>query len=502
MPEQLTLDLKPKFKQLLKTVEKAFKTLHKKGNYKPEDLDQVPEYKKLVTDTNAILVKAIDDNDLSENMLKSLNEDTFLFSALKTNAQLFEASRLLLTKDKTIKSFNQFSHDVSKIKSNYNENYLEAEYDFAVGSVLMAERWELFSEGDRYVLQYRTAADDRVRQTHEVLHNITLPKDDPFWDLFFPPNGWRCRCTTVEVLKKLSKLFDSEKAYKKGEIATTQIGKNGKNKLEIFRFNAGKQKVVFPPKHPYNKVEGAKTVKKIIKNEGVKNELKNTKDVSDYFGGFAKKHTHYFHKGFKYVKETKKAGVNGYTYMQGDVYLKTAVLNGVREGINNINKGKKTTLDQEIALSTMHHEILHNAHKLPNTRLTKNQTRYMELANEFVSRKKLPVFMENLGGELQNKDLVNDRKNTGYNTMVRNYDQLVSFLQADKEVVLNTVENYLLNKPYATQSQGLMDGLIKGVNGKMNKRELKTVLSYCLLTREDNFKILLDRKKDVLKPKN
>ena len=194
-------------------------------------------------------------------MLESLQNDVFYFSSLKTHAQLSEASRLLLTKDKKIKSFQQFSHDVTKLKKDYNENYLEAEYDFAVGSVQMSERWELFSEGDRYVLQYRTAADNKVRKSHQDLHNITLSKDDPFWDVFFPPNGWRCRCTVVQVLKALSKIFDSKKAYRRGEKATTQIGKNGSNKLQIFQFNAGKQKVVFPPKHPYNKVKGAKTVK-------------------------------------------------------------------------------------------------------------------------------------------------------------------------------------------------------------------------------------------------
>jgi hypothetical protein len=36
-----------------------------------------------------------------------------------------------------------------------------------------------------------------------------------------------------------------------GERATTSIGADGKNKLEMFRFNPGKQKVVFPPGNAY-----------------------------------------------------------------------------------------------------------------------------------------------------------------------------------------------------------------------------------------------------------
>lgn len=262
--EQINLAVNPRFKRLLNVAEKAFKKLHKSGKYHPDYLGSVKEYQDLIFETNGILSRAFKDNDLSPKMLESLENDVFYFSGLKTHAQLFEASRQLLTEDKTIKSFRQFSKDISSIKKNYNENYLEAEYDFAVGSVQMAERYEQFSDSDRYLLQYRTAADDKVRVSHQALHDITLPKSDAFWDQYFPPNGWRCRCTTVEVLASLNEKSDSKDANKKGDVATTQIGQNGKNKLEIFRFNAGRQKVVFPPGHPYQKVAGSKTVKPII----------------------------------------------------------------------------------------------------------------------------------------------------------------------------------------------------------------------------------------------
>jgi SPP1 gp7 family putative phage head morphogenesis protein len=188
----------------------------------------------------------------------NLQNDTFYFSVLKTHAQLFEASRLLLNSDGKIKPFAEFFKDVKKINEAYNRHYLEAEYQFAVASSQMASKWSNFS--DDYNLQYRTAGDKRVRDSHDKLRDTTLPKSDSFWDSFYPPNGWHCRCTAVEVLPEDYKVSDSKKAIAKGELATSQIGKDGKNKLEIFRFNPGKQKVVFPPSHPYSKVAGAKTV--------------------------------------------------------------------------------------------------------------------------------------------------------------------------------------------------------------------------------------------------
>lgn len=261
-PEEITLSLKTKFKALLKTVEKAFKALHTKGSYTPADLVKMREYRDIIRETNGILSSSLENNKMSKKMKDALQKDIFYFSQLKTNAQLFEASRLLLTKDGKLKSFEIFSKEVASIKSNYNENYLEAEHDFAVGSVQMAERWDNFEGGEKFLLQYRTAQDDRVRDEHAALEGITLPKEDAFWDQYFPPNGWRCRCTTVEVLARRYKPSNREQAMKKGERATHQEGKDGKNKLEIFRFNPGKQGVVFPPSHPYSKIQGAKEIKK------------------------------------------------------------------------------------------------------------------------------------------------------------------------------------------------------------------------------------------------
>lgn len=261
--QHLALDLKDRFKPLLTAVEKAFKILHKKGRYLPEDLETTPEYLNVIRQTNGLLSRALEDNDLSEGMVKSLEGDIWMFSGLKTHAELFEASRQLLTEDRKIKSFARFSKDVQGVKESHRK-YLEAEHDFAVGSVLMAERWDNFTDSERYYLQYRTAADDRVRKSHQMLHNTTLPKDDPFWDRFFPPNGWRCRCTTVEVLASFNKASNPKKAKEQGEKATSRIGKGGKNKLEIFRFNPGKSKVVFPPTHPYHKVQGADKAKSIV----------------------------------------------------------------------------------------------------------------------------------------------------------------------------------------------------------------------------------------------
>lgn len=243
------------------------KYLHKNGRYESSDLLKVSEYKALIDETTKVFDETIQNNIVPEPMAQKLKNDAFIFSGLKTHAQLLEASTLLMDKEGKVRSFEQFAQDFNKINQNYNQHYLEAEWQFAISSSQSAANWAKINPEGRYNLQYRTANDDRVRDNHRVLHDITLPQDDPFWVSYYPPNGWRCRCTVVEVLKSKYEVSDPQKALEQGEKATTQIGANGKNKLEIFRFNTGAEQKLFPPKHPYNKVKGAEEVKKVLQND-------------------------------------------------------------------------------------------------------------------------------------------------------------------------------------------------------------------------------------------
>jgi SPP1 gp7 family putative phage head morphogenesis protein len=254
------------FKKLLNVGKKAFKQLHKLGTYKPEDLKTVKEYKTLIDETYNVFNKAILSHEMPDTMRKALQDDAFLFGGLKTHAQLFEASKLLLDDKGELKPFTTLDKEFDDLGINYNRNYLQAEYEFATSSSQMASKWENFDSSGRYNLQYRTAKDNRVREEHAKLADITLPKEDAFWTEYMPPNGWNCRCTVVEVLKDKFPESDSEKSILAGQEATTQEGKDGKNRLAIFRFNPGVEKKVFPPAHPYNKVKGAIVIKEEVQN--------------------------------------------------------------------------------------------------------------------------------------------------------------------------------------------------------------------------------------------
>ena len=253
---------------------RAFDYLHKKGTYKPEDLTKYKAYRDLITATAEVFNTAIP-HEVPDEMRTYLEKDVFIFSGLKTHTQLTEARSKLKDEQGNIRPYYQFEQDILKLNNTYNRNYLEAEYQFAVQSAQSAANWtNLQTDTSRYWLEYRTAGDERVRQSHAALAGICLPKDDAFWTEYYPPNGWRCRCTAVEVLARENTQSNPETAKKAGEEATTQIGKSGKNKLEMFRFNPGQEKKVFPPNNTYTQVVGAGVAIAALSNIVEKKEVK------------------------------------------------------------------------------------------------------------------------------------------------------------------------------------------------------------------------------------
>lgn len=246
--------------RISKAFDRAVAAIHKHGSYDPSMLKD-PEVSPLISETAAVFTEAIGSSvsksDMPAAMRAKLEHSSFIFSGFKTHAELVEVSRLL-SKDGVKTPFDTFARQVKAIDKDYNLNYLRAEYNFAVHSSRSAALWQRYSQdADRYYLQYRTAGDERVREDHRPLHDITLPADDPFWAEYFPPNGWNCRCTAVRVRRSKYEPSDHDKAMAAGQRATTSLDKHGHNRAAIFRFNPGAQETLFPPRHPYYKLPTA-----------------------------------------------------------------------------------------------------------------------------------------------------------------------------------------------------------------------------------------------------
>jgi SPP1 gp7 family putative phage head morphogenesis protein len=170
-------------------------------------------------------------------MLRALRENVYIFSGAKTYQQTRQMSALL-TEEDAVRSFSDFKKKAKDIFGTYNVNYLSAEYNSAISQSSSASQWMTFEKEKDVLpyLKYRTAGDGRVRPEHASLDGIVKKVDDPFWDKYMPPNGWNCRCSVIQLAK--------------GTVTNTE-NHEIENVPDIFQFNAGKQRIIFSPKHPY-----------------------------------------------------------------------------------------------------------------------------------------------------------------------------------------------------------------------------------------------------------
>ena len=232
-------------------VSKSFKdamkvVFNQKGSSFSIDIMADSKVQKLVEAHADVLNRNIQRVEMSETMRKRLTRSNYIFSGMKTFHELNEAFPSLLDSNGNRKTFEAFLNDVRKIDNTYNSNYLRAEYNFVQSSAEMAAKWERFSEdGDRYNLQYRTANDGKVRPEHAALNGVTLPPSDPFWEEYYPPNGWNCRCTVVQVRKSKYTATPHDEAMALGEEALQRDTKG------IFHFNPGKEQKTTPDYNPY-----------------------------------------------------------------------------------------------------------------------------------------------------------------------------------------------------------------------------------------------------------
>ena len=335
------------------------------------NLDQIkdPKARKLIRETVNAINRGVDAHlptDVPDTLRCALEENGFIFSGFKTFHAMRELGLSMLTTDGNIKSYNEFKKDVQQIDAHYNTNYLYAEYKHAIGACQMAAKWhEQAKDGDRYDLQYRTAQDPNVREDHRLLHGTTLPLSDPFWDKYYPPNGWGCRCTVVQVRKGKFPLSDPKLAMLRGDNATAT------SKLKFSRYTPGKTRNLYPPQHPYYKVPAqAKSVcnelgKQYAEHRKLYQQLKDDPQYTDVHfdsigGGLKASHVgHNFDKkGGLYEKHVQEAGYKaGHAVIFGDeskhAYHKRFT-EGTWDGLDFEVAGKESVTENSILRGLKH----------------------------------------------------------------------------------------------------------------------------------------------------
>ena len=143
---------------------------------------------------------------LGEQLIKN----AYKFSAAKTEAMQNDMKAMMVDGDGVPLSFSKFRQVVDSLNIQYNKNWIQTEWNTATSAGMMADKWQGFVDDSAVIpyLEYMTAGDDRVRAEHAELNGVIRPVDDDFWNTYYPPNDWGCRCDVVQVTNPDAKPTD------------------------------------------------------------------------------------------------------------------------------------------------------------------------------------------------------------------------------------------------------------------------------------------------------
>jgi len=152
-------------------------------------------------------------------------------------------------------TFNDFQKNI-KLEGFMPDNpyYLRTNFNTAINNSHLAGQWAEFQK-DKDIfpyLRYLAVIDGRTRDEHIELHGIVRELNDPFWDTYYPPNGWNCRCSVEQLTKD------------EAESDMGRIKEPTKQPDKTFRKNTGKDRSIvgrwLDEKHPDRYARGFKNL--------------------------------------------------------------------------------------------------------------------------------------------------------------------------------------------------------------------------------------------------
>ncbi|MGN7787408.1 phage minor head protein [Niabella sp. 22666] len=178
---------------------------------------------------------AVDFGTPDYKMLASLEKDVFHFSGAQ-NYQMLKSMSAALKEGNWFKDFKDFEKEALEITGAYNK-HLRTEYETAKASSIMGSKWVDIEKNKSAApwLRYDTVGDSKVRPTHKALDGVIKKVDDPFWDMYYPPLGWRCRCDVTQLVHGA----DSGAFLPPDDVPA------------IFKTNFAKEGLAFPKGHAY-----------------------------------------------------------------------------------------------------------------------------------------------------------------------------------------------------------------------------------------------------------
>ena len=101
-------------------------------------------------------------------------------------------------------TFADFQKLVDESGIELSEAHLDNVFRTNIQNAYARGKWshQQQNKDKRPYLEYMAINDSRVRPSHLALDGVIRHIDDPFWQKYYVPNGFRCRCTTNAITEK------------------------------------------------------------------------------------------------------------------------------------------------------------------------------------------------------------------------------------------------------------------------------------------------------------
>jgi len=171
--------------------------------------------------------------------VQELKYNNAVFAAFKTHRQQNDLAKMLLDEEDKLKSFAKFRKDAGNIIANYNQKWLQTEYNTAVIRARTAAQFKQF-EKEKHIypnLMWVPSTATEPRSSHVPYYNKVWKMDDSFWSTNRPGTEWGCKCG-------LSSTDKEPDGHTVEAFSRAKIAKGLEN-------NPAKDAKLFSDKHPY-----------------------------------------------------------------------------------------------------------------------------------------------------------------------------------------------------------------------------------------------------------
>lgn len=180
---------------------------------------------ELIAEESNILIEAlinnfqagqlkVDWNATDHLVLQAMEMNIIEFAQSKTEARLAAMNDLIINRDKNkIREFSQFKAAVDTITKNYNNSYLQTEYNNVIATAQNSAaflRFKREAETVTDLLIYQTVGDSKVREEHQLLNGKVFSINDGEAMKLFPPNGHNDRCEMLQYVGDRSKVVQGK----------------------------------------------------------------------------------------------------------------------------------------------------------------------------------------------------------------------------------------------------------------------------------------------------